>query len=452
MAYTLWSGEFVQTGGATIAQVLYMLGVEPVRDRYGRVTDLRLIPSADLGRPRIDVVVQTSGQLRDLAASRLFLISRAVAMASEADDEQDNMVRAGVEESERALINRGVSPRDARRMSRYRVFGGQNGGYGSGIQGMVEKGDAWDEQSQLASVFLNNMGGYYGDNEGWMDDMHEAFEAALTRTDVVVQPRQNNTWGALSLDHVYEFMGGLNMAVREVTGKDPEAVFSDYRNRNHYRMQNSREAIATEARTKLFNKTYIQNAFDAGATPTDDIAEMVRNMYGWNVMKPDVVGDRMWNELYDVYIDDKYSLGTEQQFADVNPVAMMEMTATMMETARKGMWHASDEQLGQLARIYTDFVERFGPSGSAFDGDNAKLQQFVAQHVDEAASRQYLAQMRQQRTSADEASSQASVLEKQTVGSDAESEGFAMGGMVAVLVALALFAVLVILISRRRKA
>ena len=35
-----------------------------------------------------------------------------------------------------------------------------------------------------------------------------AFEAALTRTDVVVQPRQSNTWGALSLDHVYEFMGG----------------------------------------------------------------------------------------------------------------------------------------------------------------------------------------------------------------------------------------------------
>ena len=52
-----------------------MLGVEPVRDAYGRVSDLRLIPSETLGRPRIDVVVQTSGQFRDLAASRLALIS-----------------------------------------------------------------------------------------------------------------------------------------------------------------------------------------------------------------------------------------------------------------------------------------------------------------------------------------------------------------------------------------
>ena len=46
VSYTLWSGEFIETGGATIAQVLYMLGVEPVRDAFGRVSDLKLIPSA----------------------------------------------------------------------------------------------------------------------------------------------------------------------------------------------------------------------------------------------------------------------------------------------------------------------------------------------------------------------------------------------------------------------
>ena len=60
VSYTFWSSEFIETEGATIAQALYMLGVEPVRDAFGRVSDLRLIPTAVLGRPRIDVVVQTS--------------------------------------------------------------------------------------------------------------------------------------------------------------------------------------------------------------------------------------------------------------------------------------------------------------------------------------------------------------------------------------------------------
>ncbi|MBO4541878.1 MAG: cobaltochelatase subunit CobN, partial [Bacteroidales bacterium] len=133
VSYTLWSGEFIETEGATIAQILYMLGVEPVRDVFGRVTDLRLIPSKELGRPRIDVLVQTSGQLRDIASSRLFLINRAVTMAANAkDDNFENQVSAGVVESEKALIAKGLSPKEAREISTYRVFGGVNGGYGTG--------------------------------------------------------------------------------------------------------------------------------------------------------------------------------------------------------------------------------------------------------------------------------------------------------------------------------
>ncbi|OAV75193.1 Aerobic cobaltochelatase subunit CobN [Bacteroidales bacterium Barb7] len=77
VSYTFWSSEFIESEGTTIAQALYMLGVEPVRDSYGRVSDLQLVPSERLGRPRIDIVVQTSGQFRDLAVTRLELISRA---------------------------------------------------------------------------------------------------------------------------------------------------------------------------------------------------------------------------------------------------------------------------------------------------------------------------------------------------------------------------------------
>lgn len=142
VSYTLWSGEFIETEGATVAQVLYMLGVEPIRDAFGRVTDLRLIPSEELGRPRIDVVVQTSGQLRDIAASRLFLINRAVEMAAAAKDQFENHVAEGVIAAERALTEKGISPKEARELSAYRVFGGVNGSYGTGIQGWCRKATA----------------------------------------------------------------------------------------------------------------------------------------------------------------------------------------------------------------------------------------------------------------------------------------------------------------------
>lgn len=62
VSYTFWSSEFIESEGATIAQVLYMLGVEPVRDAYGRVSDLRLFLRKLWDVPVSDVVVQTSGQ------------------------------------------------------------------------------------------------------------------------------------------------------------------------------------------------------------------------------------------------------------------------------------------------------------------------------------------------------------------------------------------------------
>ena len=281
VSYTLWSGEFIETGGATIAQVLYMLGVEPVRDAFGRVSDLKLIPSADLGRPRIDVVVQTSGQLRDIAASRLFLVNRAVEMAAAAkNDQYENQVAAGVLEAEKTLIDKGISPKDAREISTFRVFGGVNGGYGTGIQGMVDAGDRWEDESEIAATYLNNMGAYYGSEKNWEKFQQFAFEAALTRTDVVIQPRQSNTWGALSLDHVYEFMGGLNLAVRNVTGKDPDAYLSDYRNRNNNKMQEVKEAIGVESRTTIFNPSYIKEKMKGEATSAAGFAEIIRNTYG----------------------------------------------------------------------------------------------------------------------------------------------------------------------------
>ncbi|MBP5366477.1 MAG: cobaltochelatase subunit CobN [Bacteroidales bacterium] len=352
VSYTLWSGEFVETEGATIAQILYMLGVEPVRDAFGRVTDLRLIPSEDLGRERIDVVVQTSGQLRDLAASRLFLITRAVEMAANAaDDKFENQVAEGVLEAERTLTAKGLSPKEARQLSTRRVFGGVNGNYGTGIQQMVQQGDKWQDVSEIADVYMNNMGAYYGSEDEWESHSKLAFEAALTRADAVVQPRQSNTWGALSLDHVYEFMGGMNLAIKTVTGKDPDAYLADYRNRNNARLQPLKEAVGVESRATILNPVYIGEKMKGGSSAAASFAEVIENTYGWNVMKPEVIDERLWNDIYDVYINDKYDLGISEFFEAKSPAALQQMTSVMKQAIDKGLWNATEVQSERIERI-----------------------------------------------------------------------------------------------------
>lgn len=390
VSYTFWSGEFIESEGATIAQVLYMLGVEPVRDPFGRVSDLRLIPSEELGRPRVDVVIQTSGQFRDLGASRLMLIQRAVEMASQATDKaHSNQVAEGTVDTEKALIEKGLSPQEARNLSLHRIFGGVNGNYGTGIMGLVENGDRWESEDEIADTYLRNMGAYYGSEATWGAYIPNLLEAALQKTDLVVQPRQNNTWGAISLDHVYEFMGGMSLAVRKVTGKDPEAYFSDYRNRNNVRMQEVKEAVGVEARTTLFNKAYLKEQMKGGASGADNFAETFRNIYGWNVMKPATIDKEMWDELYRIYVKDELQLGIQQYFEQKSPAALQEMTAVMLETARKGYWKASESQLHNTAQLHARLVDTHGAACSGFVCDNGKLKNFIAQKLDQSVAEKY---------------------------------------------------------------
>lgn len=454
VSYTLWSSEFIETEGATIAQILYMLGVEPVRDAFGRVTDLRLIPSKQLGRPRIDVVVQTSGQLRDLAASRLFLINKAIEMAANAKgDKYDNLVKAGVTESERLLVEKGMSPKEAREVSMYRVFGGVNGNYGTGIQEMVTAGDRWDKESQIAEVYMNNMGAFYGDEKNWETVRKAAFEAALTRTDVVVQPRQSNTWGALSLDHVYEFMGGMNLAVRNVTGKDPDAYLADYRNHSNMRMQEVKEAIGIESRTTIFNPAYIKEKMKGGASSASTFAEIVTNTYGWNVMKPKAIDKEMWDEIYNVYVKDKYHLGTKEFFDKQNPAALMEMTAVMMESARKGMWKATPQQLKDIAKLHIETVNKYKPSCSGFVCDNAKLRNYIASKTDAASAKEYQQNVEQIRDAeaAKNSSDKGMVMKKETLNEEAQKTTTMVSGIVVGVIVIVAFVLLAVLIRRRRK-
>lgn len=450
VSYTLWSGEFVETEGATIAQILYMLGVEPIRDVFGRVTDIRLIPSEQLGRPRIDVVVQTSGQLRDIAASRLFLISRAVEMAAASkDDKYENFVSSSVVEAERTLVGKGMSPKQAREVSLWRVFGGADGNYGTGITGMVQSGDRWENSSEIAQVYLQNMGAYYGSEKGWEQVQQAALEAALASTDAVIQPRQSNTWGALSLDHVYEFMGGMNLAVRNVTGKEPDAYMSDYRNRNNMRMQELKEAIGVESRTTIFNPAYIKEKMKGGTSAAAGFAEVVQNTYGWNVMKPEAIDNELWDEVYDVYVQDKFSLGVKGYFEEQNPAALEEMTAVMMESARKGMWKASEQQLEAVASLHTELVEKYAPSCSGFVCNNSKLQEFMASHTSADVARKYKADIREIREG-QLTGEKGMVLKREQLDSSNKVTTIVSNAVVAAL-ALVAVAALVWVVRRRRK-
>ena len=456
VAFTLWSSEFVRQQGVTIAEILYLLGVEPVRNARGSVHDIKLIPMEELQRPRIDVVVQTSGQFRDLGASRIYLINKAVRMAAEANDagEFANHVQEGLLSAEKVMKEKGATPELARSLANVRVFGGANGNYGTGIMGMVEDGDSWEQEEEIAKRYIQNMGAMY-DEENWSAFQEGMFEAALQNTDTIVQPRSANTWGPLSLDHVYEFMGGMNRAVEHVTGEEPDAYFSDLRNKNKPVMQGAKEAIWMESRTTLLNPKYIEALQQGGASSAEVFAETFRNTYGWDAMKSSVIDEQLWDGLNDVYIDDKYGLKLHEFFKRENPYALQEMTAVMLETARKGYWQPEPAVLKKIATLHAELVKEFDAGCSGFVCDNIKLREMISQQLEPELQKDYLEQINAALVGQPTEEQTGMELEKQTKEAD-NVEEMLKDNMAAILTLLAivvLFAGAVIFgVRRGRKA
>lgn len=416
LAFTLWSSEFIRDNGMNIAQILYLIGAEPVWNKAGRVHDVRLIPLEKLGRPRIDVIVQTSGQLRDIAASRLTLINKAVALAaSEDSDEEQNFVKSGSIQAEGIMKEKGLSPADARKYANKRVFGGVNGSYGTAIMGMVERGDKWESEEEIANQYLKNMGALY-DDDAWSDYKAGVFEAMISNTEGVVHPRSSNLTGPINLDHVYEFMGGLTLTVRNITGKDPDGYFNDYRNKYNPFVQDLKEAIWAETRSNLFNPKYIQGQMKEGASAAESFAENFRDTYGWNVMKPDAIDKEIWEGYYDIYVKDKLNIGTVEFFKDKNPFALEEMTAVMLETIRKGYWNPSEQVKKDIAEMHVDLIKEFKAGCSGFVCDNAKLQAFIEKQISSESAKDYKAELnRIQQVSTSKDDTKGMILEKEEI-------------------------------------
>lgn len=112
LAFSLWSSEAIRHLGVTEAQILHSLGLRPVWDASGRVTALEIIPTAELGRPRTDVVVQVTGVYRDQFDSFMRLLDDAITRLATLD-EPDNPIAENNRRIAAALQQEGMSAEEA---------------------------------------------------------------------------------------------------------------------------------------------------------------------------------------------------------------------------------------------------------------------------------------------------------------------------------------------------
>jgi cobaltochelatase CobN len=378
VAFDMNAFETMRDYGVTEAQALYLMGVRPVWDHNNLAVNVEIIPRAELKRPRVDVFIAISGSMRDNFPSRVKLLDKAVRMVSDLD-EPDNFVRQGTAATRADLERQGFSGEKVKLYAPARIFGTRPGEYGTRILYLIPKTGAWDDRKEIADVYRQNMSHVFT-GDVWGENVPGLYDNAMKGTELVLRTWTSNMTGPLTNHHVYEYAGGLSLAVEASTGKQPQLMFNDVRNNPALRDFN--EVVATEAHVTMLNPKWIRGMMENGYSGAGMITEVVRNTSGWEATRKGSVSQELWGEIHAVYVKDKHGLRVKEWMDRQNPHARQELLATLLEAARKGDWKADAATRRELAREYAQSVAKHGDSAGLATGGNQKLQAEVVARLD----------------------------------------------------------------------
>ena len=98
--------------------------------------------------------------------------------------------------------------------------------------------------------------------------------------------------------------------------------------------------------------------------------------------RPSALDKELFNDLYKMYVEDENHLGIYEYFSRVNPASYQSMTAVLLESARKGYWKATQEQLEKTAGLHAKMTTEQGAACTEFVCGNDKLRSYVANQLE----------------------------------------------------------------------
>ena len=338
---SIWGTSAMRTAGDDIAEVFALLGVRPVWDEASRrVSGLAVIPSAELGRPRIDVTVRISGFFRDAFPHVVHLLDDAVRLVAALDeDEAVNYVRAHVTAD---LAEHG----DERRATT-RVFGSKPGSYGAGLLSLIDSHN-WRDDKDLAEVYAVWGGFAYGrglDGRAAREDM----EAAYRRIAVAAKNTDTREHDIADSDDYFQYHGGMIATVRALTGRAPAAYIGDSTRPDAVRTRSLTEETARVFRSRVVNPRWIAAMRRHGYKGAFELAATVDYLFGYDATTG-VVTDWMYEQLAQTYLLDEEN---QKFLAESNPWAMHGIAERLLEAAERKLWSQPDENtLNALRALY----------------------------------------------------------------------------------------------------
>ena len=347
IACVLWGTDNIKTYGESLAQIMWMVGVRPVPDALGRVNKLELISLEELGRPRIDVVINCSGVFRDLFINQMNLLDQGVKMAAEADEPLEmNFVRKhALQQAEEMGVNL--------RQAATRVFSNASGSYSSNINLAVEN-STWDSEAELQEMYLNRKSfAFNSDNPGIMDESRQIFESTLKTADATFQNLDSSEISLTDVSHYFDSDPTKLVANLRGDGKKPASYIADTTTANA-QVRTLTETVRLDARTKLLNPKWYEGMLNHGYEGVRELSKRLVNTMGWSATAG-AVDNWIYEDTNETFIKDEEM---QKRLMNLNPHSFRKVVSTLLEVNGRGYWETSEDNLDRLRELYQEVEDR----------------------------------------------------------------------------------------------
>jgi len=336
VAMVLWGTDNLKSEGGPIAQALWLMGVEPRFDSYGRLAGATLVPLETLGRPRVDVVITLSGIFRDLLPLQTKLLAEAALLAASAEEPAErNFIR---KHALAFLAEHGGTMDQAA----LRVFGNADGAYGANVNSLVASG-TWNDEDELADAYVSRKGFAYGVS-GRPERQSAVLSQVLATVEVTYQNLDSIELGVTTVDHYFDTLGGITRAVRRARGGPAAAVYIGDQTRGDGAVRTLSEQVNLETRTRALNPKWYEGLLKHGYEGVREIEAHVSNTLGWSATTGEV-SPWVYQELAETYVlDDEM----RARIAALNPKASAKIVNRLIEATDRNYWSPDPATLDAL--------------------------------------------------------------------------------------------------------
>ena len=347
IALVLWGSDNIKSDGGPIGQALALIGARPRFDSYGRLSGADLIPLAELGRPRIDVVMTLSGIFRDLLPLQTRMLAEAAYKAATADEPASlNYIRA------HAMAYAAQMNVDMETAS-LRVFSNAEGAYGSNVNTLVGS-SAFGEEDELADAYEARKSFAYG-RDGTAVKNAALLQKALKNVDIAYQNLESVELGVTSVDHYFDTLGGIARAVKRARGGTEETpVYISDQTRGTGKVRTLRDQIALESRSRTLNPKFYEGMLKHGSEGVRQIEAHVTNTMGWSATTK-AVDPWVYQRLSETFVLDE---AMRRRLAELNPHASARMANRLLEASERNYWQPDAATLAALQGAADELEDR----------------------------------------------------------------------------------------------